>query len=178
MIALVMAADAADKAGGAGFAPFETWHFPSQIFWLVVLFGILYFVLSRFILPGIGNTLERRESTIAKDLDEASRLNDKAVEAQKATEQAIAQAHAKARETAAQARAKIDADISAATAKADAKIDDKLAAAEARIAELRAEAMQNVEQIASETAGVMLAKFNTTAPKADLNAAIKTVLKG
>lgn len=179
MIAYVIAAEAAkSEAGGSGFAPFETWHFPSQIFWLVVLFGFLYFMLSRFILPSIGNTLERRESTIAKDLDEAARLNDKAVEAQKATEIAIGHAHAKARDTAAQARAKIEADIAEATAKADAATDQKLVAAETRISELSTEAMKNVEQIAVEATDAMLTKFKATASSDVLSSTVKSVLKG
>ena len=93
MFAIILAADAAAGAETAVFPPFDPWLFPSQISWLVVLFGTLYFVLSRFILPGIGNTLERRERSIASDLDEAARLNDEAVAAQKAVEVSIAKAH-------------------------------------------------------------------------------------
>ena len=108
MFAIVLAAEAAHGAEKAAFPPFDPWHFPSQLFWLAVFFGFLYFALSRFILPKIGNTLERRESSIAGDLDEAARLNEEAVEAQKAVEVSIAKAHAKARETADKARTKID----------------------------------------------------------------------
>ncbi|MEM6652077.1 MAG: hypothetical protein AAGA72_16570 [Pseudomonadota bacterium] len=176
MIAFLIAADAAADVEQAPFPPFETWHFPSQVFWLVVLFGSLYFVLSRFILPRIGNTLERRESTIASDLDEAARLNEEAIEAQKAVEVSIAKAHAKARETADKARAKIDKDLAAETAKVDAEVDKKLAEAETRIASLRADAMQNVEDIASDAAQSVLEKLGTKARKADLASAVKSAL--
>jgi F-type H+-transporting ATPase subunit b len=176
MFAIILAADAAKGAESAAFPPFDPWHFPSQIFWLVVLFGTLYIVLSRFILPGIGNTLERRESSIASDLDEAARLNDEAVEAQKAVEVSIAQAHAKARETADKARAKIDKEIGAETEKVDAEIDTKLAAAETRISALRADAMKNVESIAGEAAETVLGKFGSKAGKADVTAAVKAAL--
>ena len=170
MFAIILAADAAKGAESAAFPPFDPWHFPSQIFWLVVLFGTLYIVLSRFILPGIGNTLERRESSIASDLDEAARLNDEAVEV------SIAQAHAKARETADKARAKIDKEIGAETEKVDAEIDTKLAAAETRISALRADAMKNVESIAGEAAETVLGKFGSKAGKADVTAAVKAAL--
>lgn len=177
MISIIMAADAAHGATEAApFPPFETWHFPSQIFWLTVLFGTLYFVLSRFILPSIGNTLERRESSIASDLDEAARLNDEAVEAQKAVEVSIAKAHAKARETADKARAKIDKNIAEETAKVDAEVDAKLADAETRIAALRTEAMKNVESIAGDTTEAILGKFSSKAGKADIASAVKTAL--
>ena len=176
MFAIILAADAAKGAESAAFPPFDPWHFPSQIFWLVVLFGTLYIVLSRFILPGIGNTLERRESSIASDLDEAARLNDEAVEAQKAVEVSIAQAHAKARETADKARAKIDKEIASETAKVDAEVDKKLAEAETRIADLRAEAMKNVESIAGDAAETVLGKFGSKAGKADITSAVKLAL--
>lgn len=176
MISIMIAADAAKGAEAAPFPPFDPWHFPSQVFWLVVLFGFLYFVLSRVILPSIGNTLERRESTIASDLDEAARLNDEAVDAQKAVEVSIAKAHAKARETADKARAKIDKDIAAETAKVDADVDKKLAEAETRIAALRTEAMQSVEEIASEAAQSVLGKFGSKASKTDVSSAVKSAL--
>lgn len=176
MLAIILAADAASGAEKAAFPPFETWHFPSQIFWLVVLFGSLYFVLSRFILPSIGNTLERRESSIASDLDEAARLNDEAQDAQKSVEVSIAKAHAKARETADKARAKIDAQIAAETAKVDAEVDKKLAEAETRISALRADAMKNVESIAGDAAQSVLGKFGSKAAKADVSSAVKSVL--
>lgn len=176
MISIILAADAAKDAGAAPFPPFDPWHFPSQVFWLVVLFGFLYFVLSRFILPSIGNTLERRESTIASDLDEAARLNDEAVDAQKAVEVSIAKAHAKARETADKARSKIDKEIATETAKVDAEVDKKLAEAETRIADLRAEAMKNVEAIAGDAAETVLGKFGSKAGKADITSAVKSAL--
>lgn len=176
MFAIVLAAETAEGAESAAFPPFDPWHFPSQVFWLVVLFGTLYFVLSRFVLPSIGNTLERRESTIASDLDEAARLNEEAVEAQQAVDVSIAKAHAKARETADKARAKIDGDIAKETAKVDAEVDKKLGEAETRIAALRAEAMQNVEAIASDAAQSVLGKFGSKAGASDVSAAVKTAL--
>ena len=178
MYPILIAAEAAkDAEKAASFAPFEPWHFPSQIFWLVVLFGTLYIVLSRFILPSIGSTLERRESTIASDLDEAARLNEEAVDAQKAVDVSIAKAHAKARETADKARTKIDKEIATETAKVDAEVDKKLAEAETRITALRADAMQNVESIASDAAASVLGKFGSKATKAKLSSAVKSALE-
>lgn len=177
MYPILIAAEAAKGAEKAAFPPFDPWHFPSQIFWLVVLFGTLYIVLSRFILPRIGNTLERRESTIASDLDEAARLNDEAVDAQKAVEVSIAKAHGKARETADKARAKIDKEIATETAKVDAEVDKKLAEAETRISALRADAMQNVESIASDAAKSVIGKFGSKTTKAKVTAAVKTALR-
>ena len=176
MFAIMRAAAAAAEGEKAAFPPCDPWHFPSQLFWLALLFGVLYFVLSRFILPKLGSVLEHRESTIADDLDDAARMNEQAVDAQKAVEVSIAEAQAKARETANKARLKIDKEIAEATASVDAELDKKLSEAEARISKLREDTMQNVEDIAGTAAESMLAKFGTSASKADLNSAVKSAL--
>lgn len=168
--------DATGEATGPSFPALDTWHYPSQIFWLILAFGSLYFVLSRFVLPGIGNTLERRESSIASDLDEAARLNEEAVQAQKAVEVSIAKAHAKARETADKARTRIDKNIAAETAKVDTEVDAKLAEAETRIEAFRTDAMKSVESIATDTTEAILGKFSAKAGKADISSAVKSAL--
>lgn len=167
----------ATESAKPAFPPFETWHMPSQLFWLVVLFSILYIAFSRFILPKMGDTIEKRSDRIASDLDQAAKLNEQALEAQQALELRIAQAKAKARETAQKASEKIQAEVSAETARVDAEIEKKLDAADARIAKLRTEAMQNVEQIAIDTAAAMTARLGLNAKDADLKKAVSAVLE-
>ncbi len=169
----------AESAGKAesGFPPFEAWHMPSQLFWLAVLFTGLYLVLSRHILPKLSDVLERRANRVAADLDEAARLNNDAVEAQKALELRLANARAKARETAEKARAKSEADIAAETARVDAEIARKLEAADARIAALRTKALANVESIAVEAAEAMISRLGVQPARADITKAVAAALK-
>ena len=149
---------------------------PGQLFWLAILFGTLYFSLSRFILPKMSDTIEKRSDRIASDLDQAAKLNEQATEAQQALELRIAQAKAKARETAAKASAKVEAEMTAETARVDAEIEKKLDAAEERISALRATAMQNVEQIAVDTAEAMTARFGLKPSAAALKKAVSAAL--
>jgi F-type H+-transporting ATPase subunit b len=164
-------------AGKPPFPPFETWHMPSQLFWLAVLFSILYLTLSRVILPKLSDTLEKRSDRIASDLDQAARLNDQATQAQQALELRIAQAKAKARETSDKARGKMDAEMAAETARVDAELEKKLAAADTRISSLRADAMKNVEQIAVDAADVIVGRFGVSASKAELTKAVTTAME-
>ena len=91
MMFLSLAAEAATgEAGGTAFPPFDPWHFPSQLFWLVIMFGVLYIALSRFVLPKLGGVIEKRGDTIADSLDEAARLDEQAKEAKRQQEQANA----------------------------------------------------------------------------------------
>ena len=169
-------AEGAGHAAEAAFPPFDPTYFASQLFWLAILFGTLYFSLSRFILPKMSDTIEKRSDRIASDLDQAAKLNEQATEAQQALELRIAQAKAKARETAAKASAKVEAEMTAETARVDAEIEKKLDAAEERISALRATAMQNVEQIAVDAAEAMTARFGLKASAADLKKAVTAAL--
>ncbi len=169
-------ADAASEAGGSTLPQLETWHYPSQIFWTIILFGAMYFALSRFILPKLGGVIEFRESSIANDLDEASRLSEQAEAAQKALEVRMAEARNKARETADKARAKIDAEIAEETNAVDTDLAEKLEAAEARISALRADAMSNVDSIAADALQTITDRFNVSTSSADAKSAITKTL--
>ncbi|MFN4184358.1 MAG: hypothetical protein ACK4M6_06195 [Hyphomonas sp.] len=174
---LAFLAETAIPGAEAAFPPFETWHMPSQLFWLAVLFTALYLALSRFILPKMSDTIEKRANRVASDLDEAARLNNQAIEAQKALELRLAQARGKARDTAEKAREKTEAELATETARVDADLAKKLETADARISKLRADAMANVEQIAVDTADAMIARFGVKASPADLKKAVSTALE-
>ena len=48
----------------------------SQIFWLVLTFGILYIVLSKLILPKISKNLETRKSQILENIEAADKQKE------------------------------------------------------------------------------------------------------
>lgn len=174
----------ADTADGHGteesglFPPFDPAYFPSQLFWLAITFGLLYWVLASMILPRLSANLERRSDTIADDLDQAARLNEQAEEAKQALEVSLAQARTKARETAAKAEEAMGEEIAAETRKVDAAIDKKLEAAETRISEVRAEAMANVQTVASEATKIILGKLGMPVNENDIAAAVETAIIG
>lgn len=162
-----MATEAADHASGGGFPPFEQLDtFPSQIFWLAITFGVLYFVLSKVFLPKIQTAIANREEAIAADLAGASALNTQAESSVKAFEAQIAEARARARDTASKAKAEADARVAAETKKVEADLAVKLAAAESRIADLRATAMANVSAVSEEVASDIVEKLTGTSPDA------------
>ena len=52
------------KHEAAGFPPFKTETFPSQLFWMVMSFVALYGIVSAFIAPRVGGVLDRSRSKI------------------------------------------------------------------------------------------------------------------
>ncbi|MGD2131979.1 MAG: F0F1 ATP synthase subunit B' [Maricaulaceae bacterium] len=159
------AADAAHAAeAGLPQLDFSTW--PGQIFWLAISFGVLYFVLSRSVLPRIGGAIEDRKDKIADDLDEANRLQRQAEDAQKAYEQSLADARAKAHAIAGETRDRVNEEITARAADAEEQFSKKAEEAETRIRAAAEAAMANVSSVASEVAVALVEKLSGRAPDA------------
>ena len=76
MLAAVAAEAAAEAAhqGGGGLPQLNVTTFSPQLFWLVVTFATLYFVLSKVLLPRIGEVIEERADRITRDIEAAQRL--------------------------------------------------------------------------------------------------------
>lgn len=151
---------------------------PNQIFWLLVTLVVIYLVLSRIALPRIGAVLAERRGTITNDLAAAEDLKLKAVEAEKAYNDALAAAKSEANKIVAEARAGIQKELDAATAKADAEIAAKAAESESRIAEIRAGALEAVTEVARDTAKELVAALGGKTDARAVTAAVSARLKG
>lgn len=167
-------AHAEAASGGLPQLDFSTWA--GQIFWLVVIFGILYIVLAKFILPKLGNGLAERSDHIADDLDAAARFQKDAEEAEKAYTHALADSRAKAHNVAETTRKSVDAEIATELEAADAEALRQTEAAELRIKDLRDKAMRNIDEIAETTANEIFTNFTgKSATPAKLKAALKSI---
>jgi F-type H+-transporting ATPase subunit b len=174
-----MATEAHGEGGAAVGMPqldFSTW--PNQIFWLLVTLVVIYFVLSRIALPRIGAVLADRKSTITNDLAAAEELKQKAVEAEKAYNDALATARTEAAKIVAAAKAEIQKDLDAATAVADAEIAAKTAESEKTIAVIRDGASAAVAEVARATAAELVGALGGTADAKAVTAAVSARLKG
>lgn len=175
----VQAAAAAGEAASKGGMPqldFSTYG--NQIFWLVVAMVVVFLIVSRLALPRIGGILAERKGTIERDIAAAEELKQKAVAAEAAYNQALADARSEAAKIVAAARAEIQADLDAATAKADAEIAAKTAESEGRIAAIRDQALDSVTEVAESTAGELVAVLGGATDEAAVKAAVAARLKG
>lgn len=140
---------------------------PSQIFWLLVIFGLMFLVLWRLVLPRLGGVLEQRQNKIDDDLARAERMKGEAEQVLAEYEKALAEARAKAGAAMKQASDAAQATANARIAAFSAELAKKTEAAEARIAQAEATAHANLKSIATEAAGLATAKLLGTAPAAD-----------
>lgn len=165
------AADAAQHGGS--FPPFDGSTFPSQLLWLAITFGFLYYVMSKIALPRIAAILEDRQDKIAGDLGEAERLKHETEAAIAAYEQALTEARDKAHGIAQSTRAKLDADVAAKRDAVEAKLNDKLAEAQAQIGEIKTAALAQIGDIATETTQELVkAMIGTSGTKAEVAKAV------
>ena len=133
--------------------------FASQLFWLAVVFGIIFFVIGRGMLPKIQSTVELREKQIADDLERAQAARSEAEETEAAWRARMDVARADAARIAQEAKqasaAKTEAKVRAAADKLNAKVE----AAEARIRDAVAAARSEIEAVSAEAARDMVARL-------------------
>lgn len=133
--------------------------FPSQIFWLIICFSVLYYLLSRRALPRVGEILEARQDRIAADLDQAQRLRRDAEVALAAYEEAMAKAQGRAQSLLAETQSRLQAEAAARQAELDQQLARQLADAEARIAASRDRALAELEDGAIDVAQAAAARL-------------------
>ncbi len=155
-----------------GFPPFEVENFAPQLVWLVLIFGMLYILMSRVALPRVGGILENREAKIASDLDTAREMQAKAQAAAKANDDNLRLRREEAQGIGRDAQAKIAAETATQRTAAEADATDKIRAADARIASAKSQALANVENIAVDAAHAIVEKLTgATVDKSTLAAA-------
>ena len=126
--------------------------YASQIFWLLLTFGILYFGIGKGMVPKIVSTVDAREGRIAGDLAAAV-----AARAQADTVQATWQAEMDAARVAAQAETAAAAKRAALAFEqqvhaADADIAERLGHHDLAVANAKAQALANLQNVAAEAA--------------------------
>ena len=159
------AGHAAEAASG-GLPQFDLSTWSSQIFWLVVTFGLLYFVLAKFILPRIGEGISERGDRIADDLDAASRMQKEADQASVTYDRVMAAAKAKAHNIAETTRKSVTDGIEKDIEAAEAEFAKKQEVADERITASRNAAMAHVDVVAAETVEAIVGKIGALKPTA------------
>ncbi|HEY4251562.1 MAG TPA: F0F1 ATP synthase subunit B', partial [Roseomonas sp.] len=167
---------AAPEAKSGGLPQFDPQWWPGQIVWLLIIFGLLYFILVNYALPRVESVLEDRRARIAADLDAARAAKAEADAALAAHAQATAKARAEAQAAIAAATAQANAEAQTRAEALNARLNAQIAAAEARITTARDAAMGALRQVASETAESLVAKLTGRADQAAVSRAVDTAL--
>jgi F-type H+-transporting ATPase subunit b len=156
------------------FPPFDPSHFPSQLLWLAITFGVFYYLISKMVTPRLGGIIAAREGRIAGDLAEAKRMKDEADAAVAKYEQELAEARAKAQGIAREAGDAAKAEADAERTRLETDLSKKISEAEQSIAAIKTRALAEVETVAEDTALEIVGRLTgVTVTKADAASAVQ-----
>ncbi len=151
--------------------------FPTQLFWLAVVFVVLLILMARVGLPRVREVVETRAAKIDGDLAAASDARGRSEALLADYEKALAAARAEAQAT---VRTMMDTMAKDQAQREHALMEQlnvEARTAEARIAVAKTAALANVRQIATEAAEAAAARLvGNPLPAAEVEAAVASVL--
>ncbi len=153
--------------------------FLSQLFWLAIALGFIFFVIGRGMVPRIQATVESREKKISGDLEAAQAARSAADATEAAWRDRMDTARAEAARIAADAKQASAQDTEAKVRKAADKLNLKVETAEAKIRESLDAARAEIESVAADAAREMVRSLaGISIDKNEAAAAVKAELNG
>ncbi len=131
----------------------------SQIFWLVLTFGMLFIILSKLILPKISKNLEARKSQILENIEAAEKQREESENKIKEYEKIILNGKNEAKNYFNEARIKILKDINKKKEILKNEINKEIKAVEKEIIDLKNNAPEKINKIAIETSSDLIKKL-------------------
>ena len=153
--------------------------YASQVFWLLLFFGAIFFVIGRGMVPRVMATVEDRNKRISDDLAAAEAARRDADRQEETWRVAANRQRAEAQALIAAAKADAAKATETRLAAAGATIDAETAAADARIAEARKSSLAELEAVAGEAARDIVQRLTgINVGDGDARAAVKGMLHG
>ena len=153
--------------------------FWSQILWLAVGLGFIFFVIARGMVPKIQQAVENREKRIADDLEAAKLAREQAEQTESEYRDRIDASRGEAMKLAQAAKQAGAKEVEQRTRAVDADIATKTEKAEAKIRKAAEEASRELDAIAVEATRELYSKLTgKTVPAADATRAVKAVIHG
>ena len=147
-------------------------YWVSQIFWVMLIFGTLYVILWKAILPKINENLENRKSQILTDLDEAQELKNQSEKKISEYNMILSKAKQDAKKILDETRKKINLDIENKNNQFNLEIDKEIENAEKEIKTLKLSSIKDINKISIETSSEIVRKMVGTEVNASSVSAI------
>ena len=128
----------------------------SQIFWLIITFGILFIVLTKVILPRISDNLETRKSQILENIETADKQKEESQKKIDEYEKIILDSKLKAKSYFNEAREKILDDINKKRAALEKDLDEEIIEVEKELSDLKNKSGEKINKIAAETSAELI----------------------
>ena len=153
--------------------------YSSQIFWLLVCFGLVFFVVGRGMVPKVMATVDARDKQIAADLAAAGGARKAADAEEEAWRVQANKQRAEAHALIAAAKLEAAKATEARLVVANQAIEARVAEAEGRISAARQGAQGEIEAVAAQAAGDIAQRLaGLSIDDVTARAAVKEVLHG
>ena len=153
-------------------------YWVSQIFWVILIFGILYVILWRIILPKINENLENRKSQILTNLDDAQKLKDQSEEKLSEYNKILNKAKQEAKKILDRTRKKVNQDIENKKNQFNLEIVKEIKNAEKEIKTMKLSSIKDINTIAIETSSKIVRKIvGTEANASSISAIVEDISK-
>ncbi len=147
-------------------------YWVSQIFWVILIFGTLYVILWKTILPKINENLENRKSQILTDLDEAQEFKNQSEKKIYEYNMILSKAKQDAKRILDEAKKKINLDIENKNNQFNLEIKKEIENAEKEIKTLKLSSIKDINKISIETSSEIVKKIAGTETNASSVSAI------
>jgi len=134
-------------------------YWVSQIFWVMLIFGTLYVILWKAILPKINENLENRKSQILTDLDEAQEFKNQSEKKISEYNMILSKAKQDAKKVLDETRKKINLDIENKNNQFNLEIGKEIENAEKEIKTLKLSSIKDINKISIETSSEIVRKM-------------------
>jgi len=151
-----VAVHTAQSAESGGMPQLDPEFWISQIFWLVITFGILFLVLSKVILPKISDNLETRKSQILENIETAEKQRVDSEKKIVEFDKIILDSNNQAKNFFNNARQNVLKDINKKKTALEKDIENEIIAAEQEIDKLKKSSHEKITKISIETSSSLL----------------------
>ena len=141
-----------------GMPQFNAATFPSQLFWLVVTFVLLYVCIAFLILPRIRNNIRLRKNKISNDIERTELLKEQIEKTVKEYDNKIAEAKSQASENLKNAIEKSNKDFITQLESVKQKLLQKISKAENDMKDYKKNLEKDINKISINISSIILEK--------------------
>ena len=144
----------------AGMPQLDPKYWASQAFWLVIVFTVLYFLISTLFIPKIRNSLENRNNKIKNDLDEAKNLKDLSEKKHNEYNFVIENAKKEVQKIIFENKSKLNIDIQKKKKAFESEINLEIEKAQKEITALKNSSIKDINKISEEIASIVIEEIS------------------
>ena len=165
-------------AAEAGMPQLDPEYWPSQVFWLIIIFVIIYILISKIFIPKIKGSIDMREDKIRKDLEEAKTFREQAELKLNEYNSLMETAKIDVKKIISKSRQKLNEDMRIKREDAQKKIDAEILNAETEIKKFKMDSLNKVNLISQDIVSNLIKDiFGEDLNKSSVEASVLQTIK-